>query len=90
MRNKNTVIYRGNTKVSVDFSSEEISSNGSVLLLEKLEQKNKLIRYFSKLTPVTRVLLTLLDLIPGQAAINGTLKPAHLNYSCSAFSFAFC
>ena len=33
MRNKNTVFYRGKTEVSLDFSAEEISSDGSVMLL---------------------------------------------------------
>ena len=37
MRHKNTAFYRGNTRVSVDFSAEEISSDGAVVLLEKLE-----------------------------------------------------
>ena len=51
MRNKDTVFYRGNTEVSVDFSSEDISSDGSVVLLEKLEREHKLLRYFSKVMP---------------------------------------
>ncbi len=54
MSNKNTVFYRGNTEVSIDFSAEEISSDGSVILLEKLERKHKLIRHFSKFIPDTR------------------------------------
>ena len=54
MRNKNTVFYRGNTEVSVDFSSEDISSDGSVLLLEKLEREHKLLRYFSRVIPDNR------------------------------------
>ena len=37
MRDKNTAFYRGNTKVSVDFSAEGISLGGAVTLLEKLE-----------------------------------------------------
>ena len=37
MKDKNTAFYRGNTKVSVDFSAEGISSDGAVTLLEKLE-----------------------------------------------------
>jgi hypothetical protein len=51
MRNKNTVFYRGKTEVSVDFSAEDISSDGSVVLLEKLEREHKLLRYFSKVMP---------------------------------------
>ena len=54
MSNKNTVFYRGNTEVSIDFSAEEISSDGSVILLEKLERKHRLIRHFSKIIPDTR------------------------------------
>ena len=37
MRDKNTAFYRGNTRVSVDFSTERVSSDGAVTLLEKLE-----------------------------------------------------
>jgi len=54
MSNKDTVFYRGNTAISLDFSAEEISSDGAVLLLEKLERKHKLISYFSKLMPDSR------------------------------------
>jgi len=48
MSNKNTAFYRGNTEVLVDFSASEISSDGAVVLLEKLEKKHKLIKYFSQ------------------------------------------
>lgn len=51
MRHKNRVFYRGKTEVSVDFSAEEISSDGSVILLEKLERQHRLIRYFSQYIP---------------------------------------
>ena len=51
MSHKDTVFYRGNTAINLDFSAEEISSDGAVLLLEKLERKHKLINYFSKLIP---------------------------------------
>ncbi len=51
MRNKNTAFYRGNTQVSVDFSAGEISSDGAIVLLEKLERKHKLIDYFSQCIP---------------------------------------
>lgn len=54
MRNKNTVFYRGRTEISVDFSAEEISSDGSVVLLEKLEREHKLISYFSNFIPDNR------------------------------------
>ncbi len=51
MRDKNTAFYRGNTQVSVDFSAGEISSDGAIVLLEKLERKHKLIDYFSQYIP---------------------------------------
>lgn len=51
MRNKNTAFYRGNTQVSVDFSASEISSDGAIVLLEKLERKHKLINYYSQYIP---------------------------------------
>ena len=54
MRNKDTVFYRGKTEVSVDFSAEDISSDGAVLLLEKLERKKGLLRYFSNIIPDNR------------------------------------
>src|SRR5690625_5030805 len=54
MRTKNTAFYRGNKEVLVDFSAGEISSDGAVILLEKLERKNKLIKYFSRFIPDNR------------------------------------
>jgi len=54
MSHKDTVFYRGNTAISLDFSAEEISSDGAVLLLEKLERKHGLLRYFSKHIPDSR------------------------------------
>ena len=54
MRDKNTVFYRGNTEVSVDFSAEEISSDGALILLEKLEKKHKLIDFFARHIPDRR------------------------------------
>jgi len=54
MRNKDTIFYRGKTSISLDFSAEEISSDGAVLLLEKLERKHRLIRYFSNYIPDNR------------------------------------
>ena len=54
MSDKYTAFYRGNKKVSLDFSAEEISSDGSLILLEKLEREYKLINYFSKFLPDTR------------------------------------
>ena len=51
MSAKNTVFYRGNVSVSLDFSGEEISSDGAVILLEKLEREHRVIDYFSKQIP---------------------------------------
>lgn len=47
MSHKATAFYRGKTEVSVDFSASEISSDGALILLEKLERKHKLLSYFS-------------------------------------------
>ncbi len=54
MSNKNTIFYRGNTSVLLDFSSEQISSDGAIVLLEKIERKEKLIGYFSNYFPDNR------------------------------------
>ena len=54
MSNKTTAFFRGNKEVSVDFSAEEISSDGSIVLLEKIERQNKLINHFSKFIPDNR------------------------------------
>jgi len=54
MSSKNTIFYRGNKAISADFSAEQISSDGAVLLLEKLERKHKLIEYFSGYIPDRR------------------------------------
>lgn len=54
MRTKDTLFYRGKTEVIVDFSAEEISTDGSVILLEKLEREHQVIRYFSAYLPDSR------------------------------------
>jgi len=54
MSDKNTIFYRGNTAVSVDFSSSEISTDGSLILLEKIEREHKLIKKFGKYLPDLR------------------------------------
>jgi hypothetical protein len=51
MSNKDTIFYRGNKSVSVNFSGSQISSDGSLILLEKLEREHKLIKYFSEFLP---------------------------------------
>ncbi|WP_096685554.1 transposase [Ichthyobacterium seriolicida] len=54
MRNKNTLFYRGKTSVELTFSSSEISSDGSLIMLEKLEPDHRLIHYYSKFLLDTR------------------------------------
>jgi hypothetical protein len=51
MASKDTIFYRDNTAVLVNFSAEEISSDGAVVLLEKIEREHKLLSSFSKLIP---------------------------------------
>lgn len=54
MSTKDTLFYRGNQSVSVDFSAQEISSDGSLILLEKLERDHKLLSHFAALLPDDR------------------------------------
>lgn len=54
MSHKDTVFYRGKTAISIDFSAEAISSDGAVLLLEKLERKHNIIGSFSAHIPDLR------------------------------------
>jgi len=54
LRTKDTLFYRGNTAISVDFSASEISSDGSLILLEKIEREHKLINKFGKYLPDLR------------------------------------
>jgi len=51
---KDTIFYRGKTSISVDFSASEISSDGSLILLEKIEREHKLLKHFSKYIPDLR------------------------------------
>ncbi len=55
MSHKDTIFYRGNKSISVDFSASEISSDGSLILLEKLERDHGLINFFGKHLPDLRV-----------------------------------
>ncbi|MEM6830088.1 MAG: transposase, partial [Bacteroidota bacterium] len=48
MRNEFTAFYRGKTAVNLDFSADEISSDGALILLEKLERHHQLISFFSE------------------------------------------
>ena len=43
MSNKDTIFFRKNKEIKVNFLSEEISSDTSAILLEKIERKHKLI-----------------------------------------------
>jgi len=54
LSNKDTLFYRKNTAVSVEFSASEISSDGSLILLEKIEREHKLINKFGKHLPDLR------------------------------------
>lgn len=51
MSYKNTLFHRGKKEFKVNFSSEEISSDTSLILLEKIERKHKIIRNISSLIP---------------------------------------
>lgn len=54
MSTKNTLFYRANKAISVDFSAEKISSDGSLILLEKIEREQGLLNYFSSVIPDVR------------------------------------
>jgi len=54
LSNKDTLFYRGNTSISVNFSASEISTDGSLILLEKIERETRLIRKFSRFLPDNR------------------------------------
>lgn len=54
MSKQNTAFYRENKSVNFDFSAENISSDGGILLIEKLERRHKLISFFSSIVPDTR------------------------------------
>jgi hypothetical protein len=47
MSSKNTIFYKKNQEYLLDFSSEEISTDASVYLAEKIERKHHLIRDIS-------------------------------------------
>jgi len=51
LSNKDTAFYRKNQAIIVDFSAEEISTDGSLVLLEKIEREHKLIKHFAKQIP---------------------------------------
>jgi hypothetical protein len=49
MSNKNTIFNRQQQEFKIDFTSEKISSDTSLVLLEKIERKHHLIRTYSSL-----------------------------------------
>jgi len=51
MRKQNRAFYRDKKEILVGFSAGEISSDGSVVLLDKIERDHRLIHYFSKFLP---------------------------------------
>ena len=54
MSNKDTLFYRGNKSISIDFSASDIRTDGSLILLEKIEREHKLIKKFGKHLPDLR------------------------------------
>ena len=48
---KNSAFHRGKQEVFVDFSSQEISSDGALVYLEKLERKHGLLKRVSNFIP---------------------------------------
>jgi hypothetical protein len=54
MSTQNTIFYKKKQQVNFDFSAEEISSDGGILLSEKIERKTGLIRSFCKFLPDKR------------------------------------
>ncbi|MBL4753317.1 MAG: IS1380 family transposase [Flavobacteriales bacterium] len=51
VKTKNTLYYRNRQAIRFDFSAEEISSDGGVVLLDKLERTHGLLSDFSKRLP---------------------------------------
>ena len=54
MSTKNTIFYHKKKQVSIDFSAQEISSDGGFSLLYKLARKSKIIKSFCELIPDRR------------------------------------
>lgn len=54
MDSKCSIFYRGKQQILSDFSGAEISSDGAVVLLEKLERRHKVIENISKVIPDKR------------------------------------
>lgn len=49
MSTQNTIFYKKKQQVNFDFSGEVISTDGAIILSEKIERKSRLIRNFCKL-----------------------------------------
>lgn len=54
MSNKNTVFYRKNQAILVDFSADHISTDGALVLLEKIERDRKFLKKLSSVIPDSR------------------------------------
>ena len=54
MSNKNTVFYRKNQAILVDFSADYISTDGALVLLEKIERDRKFLKKLSSVIPDSR------------------------------------
>ncbi len=54
MDSKNKVFYRNKQAITFDFSAEQVSSDGGILLSEKIEREHGLLSDFSKLLPDNR------------------------------------
>jgi len=54
MSNKNSIFHRGKQEIFLDFSAQEISSDGALIYLEKLERKHGLIKRISNFIPDER------------------------------------
>jgi hypothetical protein len=54
MSNKNTLFYKQNQAYLLDFTAEDISSDSSIFLADKIERKHGLVKYISRLIPDNR------------------------------------
>lgn len=54
MRMKNTLFYRKKQEINFNFSAEEISTDGAIMLLEKIEREYGIIKKFCKYLPDKR------------------------------------
>ncbi len=54
MKNKIKLFFRNNQEINLDFSAEKISSDGGLIISEKIERQTRLIYNFSRLLPDRR------------------------------------